>query len=188
MTRAVVVGRLVAVSDCGGVLAGRCWTLRARRCQALGRSRRIHGHTAGSPSRTYVSWLAMLNRCTRENAAGWRWYGLRHVQVTPEWRHFTKFLRDMGERPVGKTLDRIDPDDHYRPGNCRWATWPEQVAHRRPRGSGSSPALPPPWLVEGSGGVSGSHDHISPGGPSPQDGAQGIVFGTLTTLNEENDV
>jgi hypothetical protein len=147
MTRAVVVGRLVAVSDCASGIAGRRWSLRAERCAALGRARRVHGHLAGGlgPSPTYISWLAMLNRCTRESAAGWRWYGGRGIKVHPAWRTFAGFLADVGERPAGRTIDRIDPDDGYRPGNVRWATWAEQVANRHPRGSGSTPVPPPSW-------------------------------------------
>lgn len=93
-----------------------------------------HGH-AGMRSQTYNSWAGMLNRCTNPNATRWNYYGGRGITVCVRWRDFENFLKDMGTRPEGHTLDRIDPNGNYEPGNCRWATWHDQRVNRRPIGS-----------------------------------------------------
>lgn len=100
-------------------------------------SKPIHGWY-GTP--TYASWAAMIQRCKNPNRTNYAWYGGRGVKVCAAWESFEGFLRDMGERPVGYTLDRIDPDGHYTLRNCRWATRLEQSRNRRKRGSGANPA------------------------------------------------
>lgn len=96
-----------------------------------------HGHTIGGRlSPTYSSWRAMMQRCQNPNAADWALYGGRGITVCERWLAFAAFLADLGERPTGKTLDRIDPDGHYEPGNCRWATPMEQRHNRRARSNG----------------------------------------------------
>lgn len=81
-------------------------------------------------SRTYSSWNAMMNRCTNPDHDKFRYWGGRGITVCERWYKFVNFYEDMGERPVGKTLDRINPDGNYEPGNCRWAT-PLQQRHNR---------------------------------------------------------
>ncbi len=75
----------------------------------------------------------MCRRCMEPSAINWRLYGGRGITVCARWRKFENFLADMGKRPAGKTLDRINPDGNYEPGNCRWATPKEQRQNRRPR-------------------------------------------------------
>lgn len=79
---------------------------------------------------TYWSWSGMLSRCRDPRNASYRRYGARGITVCERWHDFLNFLADMGPRPEGKTLDRINGDGNYEPGNCRWATKAEQSANR----------------------------------------------------------
>ena len=95
---------------------------------------RIHGHSTRrlGPTTTYNSWKCMIIRCTYKSHRQFKDYGGRGIRVCAQWRRFELFLADMGERPVGKTLDRWpDPDGNYKPGNCRWATRIQQRRNRR---------------------------------------------------------
>ena len=90
-----------------------------------------HGHTVGKFSPTYQSWATMLQRCNNPNTMYYKYYGGKGVTVCNTWvNSFTVFLSDMGERPKGTTLDRIDSTKGYTPTNCRWATKSEQSRHR----------------------------------------------------------
>lgn len=94
-----------------------------------------HGHTRqreGQRRRTptYRSWESMWRRCTKPSSPDYKDYGARGITIDPRWRDFAVFLADLGERPVGMTLDRIDSDGNYEPGNCRWATLTQQLRNR----------------------------------------------------------
>lgn len=84
--------------------------------------------------REYMTWSSMRERCTNASLGHYKHYGGRGIRVCERWMNsFDAFFEDMGVRPEGLTLDRIDVNGDYEPGNCRWATWAVQVANRRPR-------------------------------------------------------
>lgn len=128
----------VCVCDCGGtkIATGHelasgdtksCGCLRKEITSAL---RKSHGRTTKDP--TYMSWCAAKNRCYTRNSTKFSEYGGRGIAMCERWRNsFEEFLSDMGERPTGKTLDRIDPNGNYEPLNCRWATPAQQSSNTR---------------------------------------------------------
>lgn len=89
-----------------------------------------HGQSAPRTP-TYRTWEGMVARTTNPHRPEWGYYGGRGITLCDRWRSFENFLVDMGERPAGLTLDRIDNNGNYEPGNCRWATWSQQQLNKR---------------------------------------------------------
>lgn len=81
-------------------------------------------------SPTYYSWAGMIQRCKNKKKDSYKYYGNKGVGVCGEWLKFDSFLKDMGVRPDGMTLDRIDNSIGYCPQNCRWATYKNQTLNR----------------------------------------------------------
>lgn len=89
-----------------------------------------HGLTG---TRTYAIWQAMLNRCRNPNVVEYKHYGGRGIKVCERWLAFENFLADMGDvsgRIVGRTIERINNDGDYEPGNVRWATYRDQSRNK----------------------------------------------------------
>lgn len=81
---------------------------------------------------TYRTWASIKQRCLNPRSTGYYKYGGRGIQICERWKTYQNFLNDMGERPDGLTIDRINNEMHYEPNNCRWATPYQQTHNRRP--------------------------------------------------------
>ena len=89
---------------------------------------KTHGY---SRTPTFRTWVSMLNRCLRPETNGYQYYGGRGIKVVERWHKFDNFLEDMGKRPFGLVLDRINNNGNYEKENCRWITPTENNYNRR---------------------------------------------------------
>ena len=130
----------VCLCDCGATKRVRSSHLKSGSVQSCGceRYKEIakkathHGHSAGGKvTPIYTSWAQMHARCSNPNHNRFHRYGGRGISVCQRWASFEGFLADMGESwQPGLSIDRIDNDGNYEPGNCRWSTPKDQAANR----------------------------------------------------------
>jgi len=92
-----------------------------------------HGHARKRRTLTYKTWEGIIQRCTNPRASRYSYYGGRGITVCAEWLDFKNFLRDMGVKPPGLSIERIRNNEGYSKGNCKWATATEQSRNRRKR-------------------------------------------------------
>lgn len=102
-------------------------------CYQVERATKHANNTKGRPTSEYMTWIAAKKRCENPRNASYRNYGQRGIRMCAEWSEsFEAFLRHMGHKPDPTfSLDRIDPNGHYEPGNCRWASSSVQARNKR---------------------------------------------------------
>lgn len=116
--------------SCGCLKVERARATMATNKSAFTGARLTHGMTE---TPTFRSWNGMIQRCTNPNRQNFFYYGGRGISVCERWRIFQNFLDDMGIRPEGKTIGRIDNEGNYELENCQWETMKQQSNNRRPR-------------------------------------------------------
>jgi hypothetical protein len=125
--------------DCGNNVTTQLVSLRSNRtksCGCLQKEVAVSSNTTHGMKEipSYNSWRGMKNRCNNPNSEDYKHYGGRGIIVCDRWLNsFENFLEDMGSRPYGYSIDRIDVNGNYELSNCKWATSKEQLKNRRPK-------------------------------------------------------
>lgn len=121
-------------SHCGKAVWRRSWFVKnglARFCSQECHYKSRSAKQRPSLTPEYRTWVQMNRRCTDPNDDSFQHYGSRGIVVCERWKaSFENFLADMGKRPLGMSIDRIDNDKNYEPSNCRWATAQQQAQNR----------------------------------------------------------
>lgn len=125
-----------------------------------------HGHSPmnGKISPTYHTWGGMKARCSNPKHKHYPYYGGKGITFCVKWETFTGFLEDMGEKPVGTSLDRIDNNGNYCKENCRWATATEQARNKSVTAFYTSNGITKPaqqWAEELGVNVSTLHERVA---------------------------
>jgi hypothetical protein len=129
----------VCLCDCGQQSVSYSPNLKngkARSCGCLRRelpklTKTKHGHKPATGASTeYEIWSGIIRRCLNPSSSSYPRYGGRGISVCERWRKFENFLEDMGPRPPGLTIDRLNNDGHYEPSNCAWRSYKDQARNK----------------------------------------------------------